>query len=41
MVEFRRAMTRGVILINVGTPDEPTTGAVRRYLKTLYGIHVY
>ena len=26
-------MTRGVILINVGTPDEPTTGAVRRYLK--------
>ena len=26
-------MTRGVILINVGTPDEPTIGAVRRYLK--------
>ena len=26
-------MTRGVILINVGTPDEPTTASVRRYLK--------
>ncbi|DAC21252.1 MAG TPA: ferrochelatase, partial [Candidatus Thalassarchaeaceae archaeon] len=26
-------MTRGVILINVGTPDEATTASVRRYLK--------
>ncbi|MBD18037.1 MAG: ferrochelatase [Euryarchaeota archaeon] len=30
---FRGGMTRGVVLINVGTPDEPTTPAVRRYLK--------
>jgi protoporphyrin/coproporphyrin ferrochelatase len=25
-------MTRGLLLINLGTPDEPTTAAVRRYL---------
>lgn len=24
----------GVLLVNLGTPDAPTTGAVRRYLKT-------
>ncbi|MEN9924567.1 MAG: hypothetical protein RL268_693, partial [Pseudomonadota bacterium] len=23
----------GVLLVNLGTPDAPTTGAVRRYLK--------
>src|SRR3954468_196120 len=23
----------GVVLVNLGTPDEPTTGAVRRYLR--------
>jgi protoporphyrin/coproporphyrin ferrochelatase len=23
----------GILLVNLGTPDEPTTGAVRRYLK--------
>lgn len=26
-------MTQGVLLINLGTPDEPTTPAVRRYLR--------
>jgi ferrochelatase len=25
--------TLGVLLVNLGTPDEPTTGAVRRYLR--------
>ena len=25
-------MKKGVLLINLGTPDKPTTGAVRRYL---------
>ena len=24
---------KGVLLVNLGTPDAPTTGAVRRYLK--------
>ena len=24
---------QGLLLINLGTPDEPTTGAVRRYLR--------
>lgn len=29
-----RASSRtGVLLVNLGTPDEPTTGAVRRYLR--------
>ena len=27
----------GVLLINLGTPDAPTTGAVRRYLKEFLG----
>lgn len=27
-------MTTGVLLINLGTPDQPTTPAVRRYLRT-------
>lgn len=26
-------MTRAVILVNLGTPDQPETGAVRRYLR--------
>src|SRR4051812_49212080 len=26
-------MKRGLLLVNLGTPDAPTTGAVRRYLR--------
>ena len=26
-------MTRGVLLVNLGTPDAPTAGAIRRYLR--------
>lgn len=26
-------MKRGLLLVNLGTPDEPTSGAVRRYLR--------
>ena len=25
--------TKGVLLMNVGTPDEPTVGSVRTYLR--------
>src|SRR5258708_2032163 len=28
-----RGSTPGVLLVNLGTPDAPTTGAVRRYLR--------
>ena len=28
-----RGVATGLLLINLGTPDEPTTGAVRRYLR--------
>ena len=30
-------MPHGLLLINLGTPDEPTTGAVRRYLREFLG----
>jgi protoporphyrin/coproporphyrin ferrochelatase len=30
-------MRTGLLLINLGTPDEPTTGAVRRYLREFLG----
>lgn len=30
-------MTNGVLLVNLGTPDAPTTGAVRRYLAQFLG----
>jgi ferrochelatase len=30
-------VTRGLLLINVGTPDAPTPGAVRRYLRQFLG----
>lgn len=30
-------MTTGLLLINLGTPDEPTTGSVRRYLREFLG----
>lgn len=32
-----RAMAHGLLLINLGTPDEPTTSAVRRYLREFLG----
>jgi ferrochelatase len=32
-----RAMPHGLLLINLGTPDEPTTPAVRRYLREFLG----
>ena len=28
-----KSESTGVLLVNLGTPDEPTTKAVRRYLK--------
>ena len=33
--EFRHdtILKTGILLINLGTPDEPTPGAVKRYLK--------
>jgi len=30
-------VTAGLLLINLGTPDSPTTGAVRRYLREFLG----
>src|SRR5262249_23555593 len=30
---MRPAAKKGLLLINLGTPDAPTTGAVRRYLR--------
>src|ERR1041385_8558949 len=30
-------MRTGLLLINLGTPDEPTPGAVRRYLREFLG----
>src|SRR3954470_15852434 len=30
-------MPNGLLLINLGTPDEPTTPAVRRYLREFLG----
>ena len=30
-------MRHGLLLINLGTPDEPTTPAVRRYLREFLG----
>ena len=30
-------MTTGLLLINLGTPDAPTTPAVRRYLRQFLG----
>jgi ferrochelatase len=30
-------MRTGLLLVNLGTPDEPTTGAVRRYLREFLG----
>ncbi|HEU0034658.1 MAG TPA: ferrochelatase [Kofleriaceae bacterium] len=30
-------MTHGLLLVNLGTPDEPTTPAVRRYLREFLG----
>jgi ferrochelatase len=31
--DHRQAARLGVLLVNLGTPDAPTTGAVRRYLR--------
>ncbi|HEY1126480.1 MAG TPA: ferrochelatase, partial [Actinomycetota bacterium] len=28
---------QGVLLVNLGTPDAPETGAVRRYLREFLG----
>ncbi len=33
MSDPERGSTPGVLLVNLGTPDAPTTGAVRRYLR--------
>jgi ferrochelatase len=33
MAEAERGKTPGVLLVNLGTPDAPTPGAVRRYLR--------
>ena len=33
MAETAGAPAPGVLLVNLGTPDEPTPGAVRRYLR--------
>jgi ferrochelatase len=33
MPEAERGASPGVLLVNLGTPDAPTTGAVRRYLR--------
>jgi len=30
-------MRTGLLLINLGTPDEPSAGAVRRYLREFLG----
>ena len=30
-------MSRGLLLLNLGTPDEPTAPAVRRYLREFLG----
>jgi ferrochelatase len=30
-------MPHGLLLLNLGTPDEPTTPAVRRYLREFLG----
>jgi ferrochelatase len=35
--DLSRPRPRGVLLINVGTPDEPTPAAVRRYLAEFLG----
>ena len=32
-----RLARNGVLLVNLGSPDEPTTGAVRRYLREFLG----
>ncbi len=32
-----RRTRNGVLLVNLGSPDEPTTGAVRRYLREFLG----
>ena len=32
-MSITKGKVRGVLLVNLGTPDEPTAAAVRRYLR--------